>query len=63
MQTFRQKVFKKIKPKQLNGRTLTGQMFFELCESYSSSINTGKVPSIEGAWTSLCKNENLRRMK
>ena len=38
-------------------------MFFELCESYSSSINTGKVPSIEGAWTSLCKNENLRRMK
>ena len=63
MQMLRYKVFKKVKPKELNGRILTGQMFLELCEAYSASINEGQVPSIEGAWTSLCKNENLRRMK
>ena len=63
MQNLRQKVFKKVKPKQLNGRILTGQLFLELCHAYTESINKGSVPSIEGAWTSLCKNENMRSMK
>ena len=63
MQHLRQKVFKKVKPKQLNGRILTGQLFLELCHAYTESINKGSVPSIEGAWISLCKNENLRSMK
>ena len=35
-------------------------MFLELCQAYTSSINQGSVPNIENAWTSLCKNENLR---
>jgi hypothetical protein len=39
---------------------LTGQMFLELCEAYSGSINKGSVPSIKSAWTNLCRNENLR---
>jgi len=56
-------VFTKVKPKQLNGKMLTGQMFAELCISYCDSINKGSVPSIEGAWTSLCKNENLRNIQ
>jgi hypothetical protein len=38
-------------------------MFAELCSSYCESINKGSVPSIEGAWTSLCKNENLRNIQ
>jgi len=38
-------------------------MFLELCEAYTGSINQGSIPSIEGAWTSLCKNENLRGIK
>ena len=63
MGNLRQKVFKKVRPKQLNGRVLTGQMFLELCQAYCDSINKGSVPSIEGAWTSLCKNENLRNIK
>lgn len=62
MSNLRQKAFKKVRPKQLNGKTLTGQMFLELCEAYCDSINKGSVPSIEGAWTSLCKNENLRNI-
>jgi|DEB0MinimDraft_12_1074336.scaffolds.fasta_scaffold25330_3 hypothetical protein len=63
MQQLRNKVFKRVKPKQMNGRLLSGRMFLELCQAYTASINTGSVPSIEGAWTSLCKNENLRAIK
>lgn len=35
-------------------------MFLELCCAYSESINKGSVPSINSAWTNLCKNENQR---
>lgn len=42
---------------------LTGQMFLELCEAYSGSINKGSVPSIKSAWTNLCKSENLRAIQ
>jgi hypothetical protein len=35
-------------------------MFLELCRAYSKSINEGSVPSINSAWTNLCKNENIR---
>jgi hypothetical protein len=38
-------------------------MFLHLCEAYTASINQGSVPSIEGAWTSLCKHENLRAVR
>lgn len=38
-------------------------MFVELCQAYAESINAGSVPNIESAWTSLCKNENLRAIK
>lgn len=31
MHNLRNKVFKKIKPKHLNGRNITGLMFLELC--------------------------------
>ena len=57
---LRQKVYRKIKPKSLHGRILTGSMFLELCQAYTESINKGSVPSINSAWTNLCKNENLR---
>lgn len=63
MQLLRNKVFKRIRPKQLNGRSLTGLMFVELCQAYTESINAGSVPNIENAWSSLCKNENLRAIK
>jgi hypothetical protein len=56
-------VFKKIKPKQLHGRLLTGTMFIELCQAYTESINKGSVPNIENAWVSLCKNENMRAIQ
>lgn len=63
MNSLRQRVFKRVKPKQLNGKYITGEMLLELCKAYSDSINTGSVPCIESAWTYLCQNECQRAMQ
>lgn len=60
MTSLRQKIFKRVKPKALNGRFITGEMLLELCTSYTDAINRGGVPCIESAWSYLCKNESQR---
>lgn len=60
MQELRHKIFKKVKPKMINRRTVTGASLLELCEAYTAAINQGSVPCIESAWTYVCKNENQR---
>jgi len=60
MEALRAKIFKKVRPKSLNNRFITGETLLELCESYTRAINTGSVPCIESAWTYVCKNESLR---
>lgn len=60
MEELRAKIFKRVKPKQLNGRCITGETLLELCEAYTVAINKGSVPCIESAWTYICKNESLR---
>lgn len=57
MGALRQRVFKKVKPKVLNGRFINGEMLLELCLAYTQAINKGTVPCIESAWTYLCQNE------
>ena len=63
MTQLRQRIFKRVKPKVLNGRYITGEMFLELCMAYTEAINKGSVPCIESAWTYLCQNECLRAMQ
>ena len=60
MEALRAKIFKRVKPKALNGRCVTGETLLELCEAYTQAINSGNVPCIESAWTYICKNESLR---
>ena len=60
MQTLRAKIFKRVRPKSLNERFITGETLLELCEAYTQAINTGSVPCIESAWTYVCKNESMR---
>ena len=60
IQVLRRKVINKIKPKQINGRKLNGEMLFNLAQSYVDAINKGAVPSIESSWTYICKNECLK---
>jgi hypothetical protein len=51
---LRQKIFKKVKPKVLNGKPLTGEMILELALAYTNAINSGSVPNIQNAWTYVC---------
>ena len=63
MNNLRQRIFKRVKPKVLNNRFITGEMFLELCFAYTEAINKGSVPCIESAWTYLCQNECHRAMQ
>jgi hypothetical protein len=54
MHQLRTKIFKKVRPKQLNGKVITGKMLLELATAYTSSINEGSVPNIEHAWLYVC---------
>ena len=54
---LRRKVINRIRPKMLNGKKLTGSMLATLAESYMVAINNGAVPSIENAWSYICKSE------
>ena len=60
MMLLRRKIINMMKPKTLNGKALNGEMLLNLAESYVSAINKGAVPSIENAWTYICKNECLK---
>jgi hypothetical protein len=57
MKTLRGRIFKRVKPKTLNGMSITGDSLLSLAEVYVDSINKGSVPCIESAWTSVCKDE------
>ena len=57
MTQLRTKVFKRVKPKTLNERAITGETLLQLCHAYTEAINNGGVPCIESAWTYLCENE------
>lgn len=63
MTNLRQRIFKRVKPKVLNGQFITGEMFLELCIAYTDAINKGSIPCIESAWTYLCQNECQRVMQ
>jgi len=54
---LRRKVLNRVKPKQLNGKNLTGAMLATLSDNYIRAINGGAVPNIENAWSYICKTE------
>ena len=60
---LRRKVMHGVKPKTLNGKQLSPEMFLTLAESYVHSINQGAVPNIENAWTYICQNESRKSME
>jgi hypothetical protein len=62
MNYLRNRIFKRVKPKLLNGRPITGESLLELCHVYVQSINQGSVPCIESAWSYVCKNECQRAL-
>jgi len=43
-------MFKKVRPKQLKNRMITGVSLLELAEVYTDALNKGGIPVIETAW-------------
>jgi hypothetical protein len=60
VESLRSRIYKKTKPKVLNGKVLNGEMLLELCIAYTDAINTGSVPNIQNAWSYVCQNEHQR---
>lgn len=60
---MRSRVYKRTRPKILNGKTLNGEMLLELCLAYTDAINTGSVPNIQSAWSYVCQNEHQRLLQ
>ncbi len=63
MHLLRSKIFKKVRPKQLNGKQVTGEMLLELASAYVAAINEGSVPNIQSAWSYVCQNECNRAIE
>ena len=60
---FRNKVFKKIKPKTFHGQFISGSMLVELVQSILDAINGGGIPVIENSWKYVMKNECVNKGK
>ena len=57
---MRNKIFKKIKHKNLFGHLMTGNMVLDLIESILDSINNGGTPIIHKLWKYIMKKEFLK---
>jgi len=52
-----------MKFKVMNGKRINGPMLARLAGVYVSAINDGSVPSIESAWTYICRSENQKMLE
>lgn len=57
MKQFLTKVANGVRPKQILGRTLNGEMFATLLLSYTEALNSGEVPEINSAWTRVISTQ------
>ena len=57
MEVLRARILKKVKPKCLDGKLISGPMLAELAESYTNAMNEGSVPTISTAWQYVQKTE------
>ena len=60
---LRKRILGKLKPKSLNGKNLTGDMYIALVRSYIIAINLGTVPNIENAWNYLCRDQCVQALE
>jgi hypothetical protein len=57
MKNFLSRVASGVRPKQVMGRTLNGEMFATLVVSYTEALNSGEVPEINSAWTRVISTQ------
>ena len=53
-------LMKKLKPKNMKDKILTGEMLSALAVTYVDALNSGGIPNIQGAWTNVCQAENRK---
>lgn len=52
-----------MRPKTMNGKNLSGELYVGLMNSYVKAINEGSVPNIENAWTYICREQNEKAVE
>ena len=57
MEHLLSKIAKNVRPKTVLGRTINGDMFCSLLESYVDAMNSGGAPEIRSAWTRVVANQ------
>jgi len=57
LKTFKEKIFSKCSPKQLNGVNLNSRMFCNMIRNFVEAINRGAIPNISSAWDFILENE------
>ena len=53
MDALRERVRRQVRPKMVEGTTVTGSAYLSLAEAYVQAINGGTVPVIHSAWTAV----------
>ena len=51
------KISKNVRPKTVLGRTINGDMFCSLLDSYVEAMNSGGAPEIKSAWSRVVSNQ------
>ena len=60
-QIFRQKVLRKVRPKMLMKKNLTGGILVDLIQNIINSINEGSIPVIENSWKYVMESECIKK--
>lgn len=43
-----------MKPKEINGQQMDGNLWIALIQQYLEALNNGSVPTIESSWSYIC---------
>eukprot|EP00418_Pyrodinium_bahamense_P093843 CAMPEP_0179047204 /NCGR_PEP_ID=MMETSP0796-20121207/19078_1 /TAXON_ID=73915 /ORGANISM="Pyrodinium bahamense, Strain pbaha01" /LENGTH=808 /DNA_ID=CAMNT_0020743645 /DNA_START=1 /DNA_END=2424 /DNA_ORIENTATION=- len=57
VESFVKKAYMNMKPKKIEGATVSGSMFVNLASEYCKAINSSAVPTIQSAWTSVVQHQ------
>jgi len=63
MDALRQRVLTQVRPKTVEGVTVTGSAYLSLTEAYVRAINGGTVPVIHSAWTAVVELQAKKAME
>jgi len=57
MEKLCDKIYSSVQTKDINGTQLTGAMFVAMAQAYCKAINSGAVPVIQSAWSSVVRQQ------